>query len=431
MKTTLLSLLTIFVLLSQTQGQVLLMQEEAQIKRCSADEHQAALDLLYPDLAAQRLAMESNMPAIIENNNLNRSAMVVVIPVVFHVLYTNAAQNIPDARIYEQLDVMNKDFSRTNVDASNTRSQFLSVATNTQIQFCLAERTPANAPTTGIVRVSYTGQFPSNPHTVSPEWDHTQYLNIYIGNCAGLGYSNLPPGSPGNDHAVILFSSVGGPNVPGTYVPYHLGRTATHEIGHWLNLQHTFNGGCSGLTSANCNSGGDYVCDTPPVANATFGCPTNNPNSCTESSPFPPPYTMNMVDMFENYMDYTDDPCMNTFTTGQSSRMNAAITIYRSSLLTSQGCVPVGLNEILDASYVMLSPNPSEGVFNIEFNFPSATKVNLEVSDLAGRIVYSSEHDLAFTSHMELDLSDKSEGVYQLTAQTEKGYLVKRIVIAR
>jgi hypothetical protein len=403
--------------------------------RCGTNEHQAELDAAYPELMSQRLAAESSIDKLLENNRENRNSLIVTIPVVFHIIHNPnfPAQNIPDSRIYEQLNVLNQDYSRTNLDATNTRSQFLGVAANTQIQFCLAQRTPANASTTGIIRISSTNSFPNNPHTLSPEWDHTKYLNIYIGNLGGglLGYANLPPGSTGNDHVVILYSAVGGPNVPGTANPYHLGRTATHEVGHWLNLQHTFNGGCSGLTANNCTSGGDYICDTPPESGPAFGCPTNNPNTCTETSPFPPPYSMNMVDMFENYMDYTDDICMNAFTLGQSGRMNDAITLYRSAILTSQGCVPVGLEEVLDPSYVMVSPNPSDGMFQVNFNFPSHTLVNLQVTDLTGRIILTSSHDVSFSSQTEVDLSGMSDGVYQLTAQTENGYLVKRLVIAR
>jgi len=423
MKTLLLSLLFCLALLTSSQGQYI---------RCGADEHQAVLDAAHPELAAQRQAFDSRIASMVENNTQAKTSLIVYIPVVFHVIYANAAQNIPDAKIYEQLDVLNKDYSRTNVDATNTRSQFLSVAANTQIQFCLAQQTPAGAPTTGIVRVS-SPTFPSNPHTLSPEWNHLKYLNIYIGNLGSglLGYSNLPPGSTGNDHAVILYSAVGGPNNPGTATPYHLGRTATHEIGHWLNLNHTFNNGCGGTTANNCTTGGDRVCDTPPVSSSTFNCPASNPNTCTEINPFPPPYTMDMVDMFENYMDYTDDGCMNVFTEGQSTRMNDAITQLRSGLLTSQGCVPVGIEEILDPSYVMVSPNPSDGIFNVNFNFPAATKVNLQISDLAGRLVYNSQFDVSVTGSTEIDLTKLSTGAYQLMAATDKGYLVKRIVIAR
>lgn len=402
----------------------------AQVQRCGATEHQEALDLLYPELKAQRMALNGQSDQFISENPQYRVGLVVTIPVVFHILYTSATQNIPDARIFEQVDVMNKDFSRTNLDASNTRSMFQGVAANTQIQFCLAQRTPSGAATTGIVRVSYTGTFPSNPHTISPEWDHTRYLNVYIGAIGGLlGYANFPPGSPGNDHVVAEYTAVGGPNVPGTFNPYHLGRTITHEVGHWLNLQHTFNGGCGGTTATTCGSAGDFICDTPPTANPAFGCPSNNPNSCTETTPFPPPYSSNMVDMFENYMDYTDDGCMNMFSLGQATRMNSAITNLRPLLLSSLGCVPVGINELLDENFVNVAPNPSAGDFRLEFNLPSKTDVTLTVTDVMGKEVFTEKLSYPISTQKTIDLSANSNGVYQLRVETANGYLVKRLVV--
>jgi Pregnancy-associated plasma protein-A/Secretion system C-terminal sorting domain len=405
-------------------------QANAQYVRCGADAHQAAIEATNPQIKAAREAVNR----FLENNPENRIAGTVTIPVVFHIIYNGATQNIPDNRIFEQLEVLNDDYTRNNADTVNTRPMFLPVAANTQIEFCLAQQTPTGAATTGIIRIPTTaGSLPNNPHTLSPEWDHTKYLNIYIGNLGGglLGYANLPPGSVGNDHVVILYSAVGGPNVPGTANPYHLGRTATHEVGHWLNLQHTFQGGCAGLTAGNCTSQGDLICDTPPVSSPSFGCPSANQNTCTETAPFPPPYSSDMVDMHENYMDYTDDNCMNAFTSGQSTRMNAAVNFSRSQLLTSQGCVPVGLNEVMDPSYITLVPNPSQGIFQVQFNFPAAASVTLKVTDLAGRIVYESVRDMAVSSFTTLNLADKSDGVYQLIAITPNGYLVKRIVIAR
>ncbi len=419
-------LLILFTVLSVIKGQ-------AQIQRCGTDDHQAALDQAFPELKAQRELMNQNVDQFIEQNPNYKAGLLVTVPVVFHILYTNATENIPDARIFEQLNVINQDYSRTNVDAANTRAQFVSVAANSQIQFCLAQRTPAGVATNGIVRVSYTGAFPNNPNTISTEWDHTKYLNIYVGNLGGglLGYANLPPGSTGNDHVVILYSSVGGPSSPGTFPPYHLGRTITHELGHWFNLQHTFNNGCVGLNANNCATQGDFVCDTPPTANAAFGCPTNNPNTCTEVSPFPPPYSTNMVDMYENYMDYTDDGCMNIFTMGQSTRMNAAITNFRSQLLTSLGCVPVGINELLDESYVTIAPNPSNGFFEISYSLPAKTMVTLLLTDVLGKQIYRDEFSYPSIAKSTIDISNQPTGIYHLRIETANGYLVKKLVVSK
>ncbi len=399
--------------------------------RCTTDANQAAIDAADPSQKAIREQVKLILANMKQPADNNRQQLIVTIPVVFHVLYANSGENISNNRIYEQMDVLNKDFSRTNVDAVNTRAMFVPVAANTQIQFCLAQRTPLNAPTTGIVRIS-TPNFPGNPDSVSPEWDHTKYLNIYTGNLGGstLGYSNYPPGSIGNDKVVVLYSTVGGPNLPALNVPYHLGRTATHEVGHWLNLQHTFDGGCSGLNGNNCDSLGDEVCDTPPVANPHFACPGVN-NSCIEVAPFPPPYVSNMPDMYENYMDYSDDDCMNIFTDGQSTRMKDALTMMRPAILSSLGCLAVGLEEILDPTYLAVSPNPSEGFFTLNFNFPSPVEIRMSITDLSGRVVLRQEFKNISTSAEVLDLSHKPAGIYLLNLETNSGKLSRQIVIAR
>jgi len=256
---------------------------------------------------------------------------VITIPVVFHVLYNTAAQNISDALILAQLNQLNQDFARLNSDAGNTPTAFQSLATNTNIQFCLAQRDPSGNATTGIVRKSTTvTSFSSNDavkYTAQGgdnAWDATKYLNLWVCNLGGglLGYAQFPGGAVATDGVVLLYSSIGSLTTPGSSAPYNYGRTATHEVGHWLNLRHIWG-------DANC--GNDLVSDTPTQQTSNYGCPTFPKVTCSNGA---------NGDMFMNYMDYTDDGCMNMFSAGQSTRMNALFATggARVGLLSSLGC---------------------------------------------------------------------------------------------
>jgi hypothetical protein len=307
----------------------------AQYKRCASHEVYERMLKEDPQFAANRARIERETREWIEKNGNNKLGAVITIPVVFHVVYNTSAQNIPDARIIEQLNVLNQDFGRTNADAVNTPSVWQGIAANTNIQFCLAQRDPSGNPTNGIVRKSTTvTSFSTNDNIKrsanggSDAWPRDQYLNIWVGNLSGglLGYAQFPGGAAATDGVVVLYSSVGGPNNPGTATPYHLGRTATHEVGHWLNLYHIWGDDGTGC------SGSDQVSDTPNQAGATSGCPTfPKTDACTSTSP---------GIMFMNYMDYSYDACMNMFTNGQSSRMNATLNGTRLSLQSSPGCTP-------------------------------------------------------------------------------------------
>jgi GEVED domain/Pregnancy-associated plasma protein-A/Secretion system C-terminal sorting domain/Fibronectin type III domain len=263
----------------------------------------------------------------------------VTIPVVVHVLYNNATTNITDAQILSQIAVLNADFAATNSDYNLTSTYQTVKSGNTGIQFCMAKRDPLGNATTGINRKATTkASFEANTDdaknatTGYAAWPAGQYLNIWVvpaitsgGQSGILGYAQFPGGAAATDGLVIGYNYFG--NTGAVSAPFNKGRTATHEIGHWLNLRHIWG-------DANCGS--DLVTDTPTHDAANYGCPAVGHKSTCTGTP---------VEMTMNYMDYTDDACMYMFSAGQKTRMDALFATggSRASLLTSQGCVaPTG-----------------------------------------------------------------------------------------
>lgn len=264
-----------------------------------------------------------------QHSAMKTTGTVINIPVVVHVVYNTSAQNISDAQIRSQIDVLNEDFRKLNADRVNTPSAFSSLAADVEINFCLASKTPSGTATTGIVRKSTTvtsfiddDKVKYSSYGGDNAWNTSQYLNIWVCNLGSdlLGYAQFPGGPTATDGVVMLYSAFGRTGT--VYSPYNKGRTATHEVGHWLNLRHIWG-------DASC--GNDLVGDTPTQQTSNYGCPSYPHRTCSNTT---------SGDMFMNYMDYTNDGCMNMFTTGQKTRMQALFASggARASLLTSQGC---------------------------------------------------------------------------------------------
>lgn len=257
----------------------------------------------------------------------NGERQMVTIPVVVHVLYKTSTSNISDAQIQSQIQVLNNDFRKLNSDVVNTPSIF--TASDPNIQFCLASVDPSGNATTGITRTAtaVTSFSTNDAMKYSAQggkdaWPSSQYLNIWVCTLSNsiLGYAQFPGGAAATDGVVIDYRYFG---TTGTATaPFNLGRTATHEVGHWLNLRHIWG-------DANCGS--DLVSDTPTHNTSNYGCPAYPHLSTCSGSP---------VEMTMNYMDYTDDACMYMFSEGQTVRMQSLFVAggARASLLTSNGC---------------------------------------------------------------------------------------------
>jgi len=242
------------------------------------------------------------------------------IPVVVHVLQSTSGQGaIPDARILSQIEVLNEDFQAL----AGTLGQN---GTDGGIEFFLATIDPLGNPTTGITRsVNDTWYADGGDYWSVLAWDPSRYLNIYTNTASGnLGYvPDLPQGGlvgESRDRVVVLHSAFGR-NAP-IGPPFDLGRTATHEVGHYFGLYHTFEGGCD---TASCYTSGDRLCDTEPEAGPVFGCPASHV-SCGTNDPF------------TSYMDYSDDGCYMEFTPEQVNRMRCTIVSWRPDLPTAAGC---------------------------------------------------------------------------------------------
>ena len=287
-----------------------------------------------------------------KNPNGNGNRAIITIPTVVHVVYNNAvpAENISDAQVLSQIAVLNQDYSAGNIelnppDGPNTPlGIFLGLQSNAEVQFCLAAQDPNGLATTGINRkgtnVASWGTSDNVKRVANggvDPWNPSNYLNIWVCNIGGgiLGYAQFPGGAPATDGVVVDYRYFG--NIGTATAPYHKGRTATHEVGHYLNLKHIWG-------DATCGS--DLVSDTPTHNASNGGCPVYPHLSTCSGTP---------IEMTMNYMDYTFDACMYMFSAGQKTRMQAVLNTLgaRVSLASSPGCTapnpnacnaPAGLN---------------------------------------------------------------------------------------
>ncbi len=251
---------------------------------------------------------------------------LVTIPTVVHVVHKKPSEDISDEQVASQLAAINLDYRAANPDVASVPAPWQGLVADAKIQFKLARRDPDGKRTTGIVRVK-TDRASFGPGDAvkrvatggSAAWPSDRYLNIWVCTLGGglLGYAQFPGGPKKTDGVVILNTAFG---TEGTVAdPFDLGRTLTHEVGHWLNLRHIWG------DTLDC-SGGDRVADTPNCEGPNTGKPTFPKLSCSNA-----PHG----DMFMNYMDYVDDAAMFMFTAGQVSRMNACLAGPRKSFLGS------------------------------------------------------------------------------------------------
>lgn len=367
--------------------------------------------------------------------NVDPSA-VYTLPTIVHVIHNGEAvgsgRNISQTQINSQFDVLNEDYNKLNADFTTVcPSVFQPVAADCDINFCKALRDPNGVTLAepGIRRINRTtngwNAFPWSmsyiDNTIKPatRWDPTRYFNVWvidIGNSL-LGYASFPVGSTltclsgletQNTSGVVCnywcFGRVG--NV---IAPFNKGRTMTHEVGHWLGLRHIW---------GDSNCGSDCVTDTPTQQTYNFGCPSFPTVTCNNGP---------NGDMFVNYMDYTDDPCMVMFTTGQRTRIQTCMAngTYRAPLQNSTACNPTGLETYFTNEF-SLYPNPSSGSVFVSSAFIESG-LNIHVYNTMGEKILSMENPLK--TDFEINLTGQAPGIYMIEFNSGDHSTTKKVMI--
>ncbi|MGB1204701.1 MAG: M43 family zinc metalloprotease [Chitinophagales bacterium] len=542
----------------------ILAQQNQQVTRCISTEmlmHQAVENPAYAK-AVQQTFEKAQQKVQNEDFSFKDEEDILRVPIVVHIVYNTPEQNLSDELVDDQIAILNRDFRRQNADTTETRVDFLPVADDTGIEFYLATIDPDGNPTNGITRtqttvdnfsplggidfttiiaeiqacgVSVLDLVLGSPLTAAQEacvnavlgslggfdavkydaeggknaWPTDRYLNMWVCNLddgGGLGLvlgfayppaeaPNWPAGSAGNietDGVVLHYQAFGGPNNPtlGALAgPVGQGRTAVHEVGHYLGLRHIWGDG-------DCTED-DGIPDTPPAADQSQQDCDYTKNTCDETPDFP--------DMIENYMDYSDEDCMNMFTRGQVALIRSMLEGPRSTLLgTLEPQAPVadftflplepnvgddvyfvststdvesytwdfgdtnasadanpthifteagdyevtlivqngvgldqitytitvtdnvGINETLAANVVQLWPNPTSGILNVSLNVVVKETANIAVYDVAGREVMVS--DLKGTN-VTINLAKESNGIYFVKTTVDGKTAVQKVLL--
>jgi hypothetical protein len=421
-----------------------LMDSNAQ-HRCGFVEHQEYLFTKYPHLRKQQQDFNSAISRQIALRKLLKTTTsddTLVIPVVVHIVGNGSngqinGYEVTDAQVYSQIDVLNRDFNRLNADTASTSSIFKPIAASINVKFCLASTDPNGNRTTGIQRITTSrSSFGLNDEFAlksNSQWSPESYLNIWVcrliepslGELLGYasfpsqtGLQGLPSSSPNNlDGVVINYRSFG--TVGTLYQDYNMGRTTTHEVGHWLGLRHTWG------DQIDC-SGDDYCDDVPACADQYGEVDCSQPgNICSATKR-----------MIENYMDYSGDVCMNIFTEDQKTRMRTSIDLspLRMGLRNSFGCC-----EIVEAGRVPFKEDFFDGdifakgwgVTNFDQSVMDSKFWRWDDLDHSGKGVMMIEHDSVFNTSSGFKFRDHLETSYFALAGNTSAVLEFDLAYAR
>lgn len=409
-----------------------LTAQEVEFVRCASPQAIEYQNNITPGYSEQVNSIFEQAKQWYNENGRNRN--LYTIPVVVHVVYNTPEQNLHDSVIFNQIENLNKDFNRLNDDAGNLRPLFNPIVGAADIEFQLAMVDSDGNPTNGIIRretsattfgslAAFLGDFTdlekvkSTADGGSDPWNQNEYLNIWICNMsvnvfgtettALLGYATPPDGLPHwpagavdglSDGVVIQYQCFGSnnpnplpnPDGSGDFIEV-LGRTVTHEVGHYLGLRHIWgDGGCAAQ---------DGVDDTPnATGQSNFDC-DDTKNTCVDAIP---ELGGDAPDMIENFMDYSAESCQNSFTLGQIGIMVTVLEIFRPDLGDGN---PLSIHEKEVSTSIY--PNPFSDEFTIEIENEKADIIILLTLD--GKEVFSSKFS---GNHMVIDTRNLNVGVY-------------------
>ena len=316
---------------------------------CGTMAHQQSLLQNQPEKAARLQERMEQFNSLQKENSAKgiKNNEHYIIPVVFHIIHEGGAENISLTQIEDQMRILNEDFARLNPDTTNTPAIFAQNAGDTNIEFRLAKIDPNGDCTQGVTR-TYSSLTVGARNNVKEliQWDPTRYMNVWVVKTIEqfdpdggivLGFAQFPNqlfSDPETDGIVIRHDYCGSIETASS----NRGRTLTHEAGHWLNLRHIWG-------DEDC--GNDNIDDTPTGQEPNYGiCTGNFPYNVGVCSSSPgQTITQSSGEMFMNYMDYSDDFCMNMFSLGQGERMRSAINTYRNYLTTNSNLIATGTND--------------------------------------------------------------------------------------
>lgn len=429
-----------------------------QVHKCATHDVEQSMEFSYP---GYRDAVKAAFKAAKQSADYNKAKRASVIDTIYrirtvvHVVYTKPQENLDDSIILSQIDVLNEDYRRQNPDAIKTRTIFQDFAADAGIEFFLADEDPDGNPTTGITHTlgnpaqSLFGGFSTNDDVkqsakggVNP-WPTDKYFNIWVCDLLGglgvLGYA-YPPAAPlanwgtqnpnadsAKQGVVLYYKAVGRNN------PYAIdnttdgGRSATHEVGHYLGLRHIWGDdnslfGPGNKCAGDVGGGEDGIDDTPDAKDASQQTCDTTKNTCPD-----PNLDQDYPDMVENYMDYSSDDCLNMFTNGQVALMREVIKLYRPNVAEKIPNNTSAIQSVSTNQLIKVVPNPAKQFVNVTLKLAEIEQAQIQLLSLDGRILQSANANSPTT---KISVEGLSSGLYLLAISSPTFSGMKRILVA-